>query len=353
MPSGVSLRLHERGFLAGPPGRERMVLFAEVQGLTFAERARFDRVLAGAVTRQLTVRYAGGTLRFGHRSVDGIADPATPALLGLLDRLATIIDQRLRGGGLFAGSGWRMAADGFRPRRGARSVPMATLSRAGLYQGRVWIWRQGEERPFFSIAAGAPNARLLYEVLARRLAGRVEASAGPLGRFLFVAWGWQGRVRVHENGLAAAGFGGRRELLFAEVERMRVSAASPVRRTAVYAGPVRLGVRFLAGHASHELLIGRPAALLAGKLAEQLAAGAFEVPWADGARITKEGILAPRKGGEAELVPFAEGPRLRLTGSRCHVELPGEIRPTLTLDTAAWGFFPGLLLLERLYPAGF
>lgn len=342
------LILFERGFLAGEPGREKAVLFGEVQTLAIDEQARFDRALAGTVARRVTVRSATGTLRFEHRAVDGLPDPGTPALHALLAGVTDVVDQRLRGGGLFTGRGWSLAADGFRIRRGA-SVPLSALARAGLFLGRVRLWKQGEERPFFSLAAGSPNARVLAGVLIRRLAGHVEPASGPLGRFLFRA----GRVRYHENGVVKAGVRGDRELLFAQVERVRLQAASQTRRTVTYQGSgTEITARFPASHESHQLFLGRPAALLADRLEQRLATEG-QILWVDGVRITPEGLLVPRRDGEPELVAFAQGPRLHLTGGRFHLLLSGETRPALTIGTGAWDFFPGLFVLERLYSGGF
>jgi hypothetical protein len=344
------LALHERGFTLGPPGRERAFLFAEIQSLALAESARFDRVLAGTVERRITVRSAAGTLRFGALAVDGLPDPATPAFDGLVERLAAVADQRLRGGDRLAGPGWRLAADGLRTGRGGKAVPLSAVHRVGLFLGRVQVWKAGEELPFFTLSAGAPNARLLHGVLRRRLGERADGPAGsaPLGRFL----GALGRTRIHENGLVGHRWGGRRKLLFADVGRMRVHPQSMTRRMAVYEGPARFVLRFPASHQSHELLVGRPASILADRLARQLAE-APGVPWVDGVRITGQGILRELGRGEPELLPFAAGLRVRLVRGRCHLDLPGGTRPALRIDISDWDFFPGLLLLERLYPEGF
>jgi len=342
------LVLHERGFVLGPPERERTVLLAEIQSLALAESARFDRVLAGTVERRLTLRSAAGTLRFGARSVDGLPDPATPVLDSLVASLAAVADQRLRGGDLLAGPGWRLAADGLRTRRGGKAVPLSLVSRVGLGLDRVQIWKEGEELPFFTLAAGATNARLLHAVLQRRLGERADGSAGaaPLGRFLFGL----GRTRVYENGLVQSAWG-HRKLLFADVARMKLRVQSQTRRTAIYEGPAKIVIRFPASHQSHELLVGRPASILADRLARQLAE-APSVPWVNGLRITSQGILLDH-GREPELLPFDAGLRIRLTRGRCHLDLPGGTRPALKIDISAWDFFPGLILLERIYPAGF
>jgi len=347
-PRRGHLALHERGFVLGRPGRERTVLSAEVQSLALAERGSFDRVLAGTIERRITLHSAAGTLRFAVRSTDGAPDPATPALAELERQLVSLADQRLRGGDVLAGRGWRLAAEGLRTRRGSRAVPFSAMTRAGLFLDRVGIWRDAETLPFFAVPADSVNARLLWGVLVRRLGGRADGAPGkaPLGRFLFAL----GRARIYEKGLARRGLLRRRQLIFDEVARMRVRASSPIRRTAVYEGATRIAVRFPASHENHELLVGRPASILADRLARQLAV-ASEVPWVHGVRISKEGILRERRGG-SELLPFAAELRIRLVRGSCHLDLPGR-SASVTIDTAAWDFFPGLLLLERIYPAGF
>jgi hypothetical protein len=372
------LTLHERGLTVGWPGRERAMLFADIRSLSLLERESFHSMLAGAVQRRITVRSAASTLRFGHEAFDGRPDRVTPALRDLLLRLADACEQRLRDGDSLSGLGWSLTADGFRPGFGAAVVRTAALLRVEILQGQVRLWKKGENRPFFATAAGSPNAHLLLELLARRLADLELLAMDPepsgvslLGRFLFAlrdpATLWLRRVEVHENGLVtlwpagAGGAGGRREMLFADVRRMRLHSASPWRRKATYEGHVRGGppdritVRFPATQENHRLLLGRAATAVADKLAAG-ATASHGIAWIGGVRITAEGVVYPRRRwhgrAEPELAPFAEKLRFGMSKDSWRLYRAGRTKPSLVLDTAAWNFLPGLVLLERRHCSG-
>jgi len=370
------LTLHERGLTVGWPGRERAMLFADIRSFSLLERESFHTMLAGAVQRRITVRSGTATLRFGHQAFDGRPDRVTPALRDLMLRLADAGEQRLRDGESLAGLGWSLSADGFRPGFGSAVVRMSALLRVEILQGQVRIWKKGESRPFFATAAASPNAHLLLELLARCLADlelfalSPEPSAvSPLGRYLFAlrdpATLWLRRIEVHENGLATlwpAGIGGRRrEMLFADVRRMRLRSASPRRRKVTYEGHVRGGppdritVRFPATQENHRLFLGRAAGAVADKLAVG-ATAAHGIAWIGGVRITREGIVYPRRRWhgrmEPELAPFAEMLRFGMSKDTWRLYRAGRTKPSLVLDTAAWNFLPGLVLLERRHCSG-
>jgi hypothetical protein len=176
-------------------------------------------------------------------------------------------------------------------------------------------------------------------------------------------------VEVHENGLASTGLGPfrrRREMLFTGVGRMRLISSSPSRRRATYEG--RLGVsssggggdagwitvRFPATQENHRLFLGRAATAVADKLAG--GATAQGIAWVGGARITWEGIVYPRRRWngreEPELAPFAEKLRFAMSRDSWRLYRAGRTKPSLVLDTAAWNFLPGLVLLERRHRSG-
>jgi hypothetical protein len=362
------LTLHEHGFAVGWPGRERAMLFADVRSFSLAERESFHSLFAGAVLRRITVRSGTATLRFGHEAFDGRPDPVTPALRDLLQRLIDAGEQRLRNGEALNGPGWSLNADGLRPGLGAGLVPLGAVSRTEIVQGQVRAWKHGEDRPFFSISAGSPNAHLLLDLLARRLAGFGVLSFEPafpepsrLGRYLFTLRDprtlWLRRVEVHENGLVS--IGSRQQccgMLFADVERMRLAGSSPTRRRVIYEGRTGwISVRFPATQENHRLLLGRVAAAVAGKLAGG-AATSRGIDWTGGARILREGIVYPRRRWngveEQELAPFSEKLRFAISRDTWRLYRAGRTKPSLVLDVGAWNFLPGLVLLEWRHRSG-
>jgi hypothetical protein len=395
------LALHERGFAVGWPGRERAVRFAGIRSLAIAEREVFHGGLTAAVLRRLTVQSDGSTLRFGHEAFDGRPDRITPVLRELLLRLTAEAEERLRGGEALTGKGWSLTADRFLPRRGL-PVALSEIAGVAVVQDRLRIWRHGEVRPFFTLPAGSPNAHLLAELLARRRTGASAALPSPLGRFLFTVrepaaaflcgglcllalaftafWLQDGggiagtalgafaaallaaltvaldrrRVEVYEDGVAAVGFRGRREMLFADVETMKVvlppqadlqvTYAGPLRAATPGSRPARITVRLGISREHLHRFVARPAAAAADKMARS--ATASGIPWVRGVRITPEGI------GKSELIRFADKPRLEITKGLFRLYRRGETNPALAIHTATWGFFPGLALVERRYPTG-
>ena len=53
-----------------------------------------------------------------------------------------------------------------------------------------------------------------------------------------------------------------------------------------------------------------------------------------------------------ELAPFAEKLRFGMSKDSWRLYRAGRTKPSLVLDTAAWNFLPGLVLLERRHCSG-
>jgi hypothetical protein len=162
------------------------------------------------------------------------------------------------------------------------------------------------------------------------------------------------RVEVYEDGVAAVGFRSRREMLFADVETMKVvlppqadlqvTYAGPLRAATPGSRPARITVRLGISREHLHRFVARPAAAAADKMARS--ATASGIPWVRGVRITPEGI------GKSELIRFADKPRLEIAQGSLRLYRRGETNPALVIHTATWGFFPGLALVERRYPTG-
>jgi hypothetical protein len=357
------LSLYANGLTIGPEGSERTVLYSDVRSLTIRERESVEKgSFAGTVVRRITLRAdgetAGETLRFGHRAVDGQPDPVTPALRTFLLRLADAVEKRLDEGGALAGAGWALTSRHFRPKRRALPVPLSEIHRIALLQGSVRLWRRGRERPFAAVPARSRNAHLLLELVTRRIAAPFSSPSrvSVLGPFLFsLPAGLMGHIEVHADGLAEIGLHGHRELLFADVERMRLSRwSNTVTYTAGAGSRTRFRVRFRPGLESNRLFLLRPASCLADRMAQQLR-GEGTVPWMRGVHLTPEGILVERRRWngrrESRFVSLADRPTLRLKRGVLRVAPRGKPEAGIVLKASRWGFYPGLILLESLLKA--
>src|SRR5262249_43858710 len=148
-----------------------------------------------------------GTLRFSQLTPTKQPDHVAPVLSWLIDRLADAAEWRMRAGGSLDGEGWSLGAGGFSAKAGEIPVPVPSLARAGVFEHRLSLWRDGEERPFFSVGEATPNALVLDRLVGRLVRGKPEtAAAGELGRILFTRGARKGAVYclLAGVGLAAA-----------------------------------------------------------------------------------------------------------------------------------------------------
>jgi hypothetical protein len=274
---GGTLTLYERGFALARGGGGTAFAFDEVESLAVLEKERLSNGTPIGIFRSATVRGPAGKIRFAQLTRNGTADFVGAFLGKLLERLAEAAEARLRAGSPLTGGAWSLAQDGFRVRAAGTPVPAQTLARIGVFDNKVSLWRDGEDRPFFSIARDAPNVQILYRMMRHRLRDRPQpaATAGELGRILFERgsrpqaglvgllalaagvicfwfaaaadpgdqrnlWTWSGALGVgilgfaaavlwaqvarrHENGLSLNTLAGRRELLYTDIERMKYS----------------------------------------------------------------------------------------------------------------------------------
>jgi len=339
-----TLTLYERGLSFARGGESTALAFDEVESLTLQEKEHLIRGIPTGMIRHATVRGPAGKFRFSQTSRKGQPDLLGAFLDKLLARLAATAEERLRSGIPLSGGAWSLAQDGFRTRAGGEPTPPAVLARVGIFDHKVSLWREGEDRPFFSVVSGSPNALVLSRLMRLRLRGRPEpaVAAGQLGRILFqreqrpaaafagilaliaagacywsvasadpgttrTLWAiagvlgvgtlgicavllWARVARRHENGLSLTTLTGRREILFADAERMKYSATRFYHNGA-YAG-TKLYLRvwpaagkpvvFAAGSTGTEVdldalrddLAGRIAAKLRTRLAHEP-----DVPW--------------------------------------------------------------------------
>jgi hypothetical protein len=148
------------------------------------------------------------------------------------------------------------------------------------------------------------------------------------------------RVTIHEHGVLRRTVLNRRELLFADVVAVQQWGAKIRLLPAEGGRPFPLRQSREAEDLRDRLAMGFEEQLLR-QLEEQ-----GEVQWTGNVRLSRAGIRWSGSDGES-LLPLSSSLRITIDPSYCRVYHPHrDLVPTLALSDA--GFFPGLLLLQRL-----
>jgi len=353
-----SLALYEQGFVCEGAGGRTALRFDEVDSLALRQKSRTSYGTLVGMDRRATVRGPAGTLRFAQFSPAGKPDSVAPLLNDLVGRLVDVAEARMRAGGSLDGEGWSLGPGGFSAKAGEIPVPAESLARAGLFEHKVSLWRDGDEGPFFSVRDEAPNALVLGRLVGRRVRGKAEATpAGELGRVLFVrrsrksavytvlgglallalgfflgsrnvagndrliALGmtaagilclpisvllWAKACRRHENGLSMTGLFGQRQILYTDVERMSYSAVQHY-HNGIYTGTQILLAAYPAAgkpivFSAHSRGDSEDIDNLREDLAQRIACKLYarlahepEVPWTPRVRLSRQGIRFERQ----------------------------------------------------------
>lgn len=209
------LTLHEEGVVISRKGVDEVIAYKEVRDFSLQETSKLTQGKQAGVLRTLVFTSAEGKRRIAQFTATGAQDTLASILPELLNRLADAAEARLKKGVPLEGKGWKVHSHVLHV-AGQQPVRLGDLGGVGMDETRVSLWRDGEERPFFSVAAASPNARLLGVVSGRYLVGRKPAPmAGTLGRLLFqrkmeplrefLCWGTAGLFLLAGVGLPVMG----------------------------------------------------------------------------------------------------------------------------------------------------
>lgn len=406
-----SLAVHQRGAVLTRFGREVVFAFDEIERLSIDEQEHLDRGAPVGLVRKLALRSATGSAGFRSLWLDGRDDPLGAAVGRLLDGVTEAFEARLAAGATLRGRGWTLDPQGLRV--GPLVVPLAQVSEVGTLQKRVSLWRGEDERPFLTTPIASDNARVLQRLLARRLEGRpaghrqsgpsglgrvlIERKSGPVlvgglacvgaaslaislallrtepgarwvtgiigGVLLLGAWAARrGREAVHECGLTRQGVLGRRELRYADVDRLSYSATRQY-HNGVYTG-TRYSLRCAApggrpitilgwGRGSEGNLDGlrdHIAGVVAERMRSRLAAEG-EVAWTRGLRLTPTGVRFQRSRlvgrGPDVFLPWA-ALRYEIEAGCFHLYEADAAKPSLSVGCDSENFYPGHVLFGKL-----
>ena len=191
--------------------RQRRYLQDTGKGFVYRDRhgeARYLDTDVHAFSLRYTNRYSQGLIRSQTRHlclwVDGRTrplhlvskmqlfedDPLAEVLRRIIASLENRAEQTLEKGGKVQGQGWELTAAELTVQRGRVPEPVFVrdLSAAEFCEGKLCLWRRGEDLPFIRIPAAARNVDLLKQLLDRRIQRPSEKDAaliGSLGRILF------------------------------------------------------------------------------------------------------------------------------------------------------------------------
>jgi hypothetical protein len=405
-----TVQAFEHGLVVVRGGRSASFPFDEMQGLQIAEKEQLDNGVRAGVRRRVRLRSRTAQTAFDAFARDGAADPVGMALQSALDQGAARVSALVGAGGLLAGKGWTLDAEGLRRGRGP-AVPLDDLARVAIFQGQVRLWRGSEPESFMGVPAGSVNARLLHALVSRRVAGKPAHPLpdGELGRVLFtkktstlvlavlvlfslgllaggvaalgadrVAGGAligggvlatvgamaavRGVFRAHEGGIVRRTLFGTRSMPYSQIERLTFSAirqyhngaymgtSLTLKCTAADGRKVKTSATVRGSDDGLESLRDHIARVVAQRLRARLGTER-EVPWAGGIRLMPDGLRFRRKKffGQGEEVQIAWGDlRYSIDAGSLHVFEPGASRASVTVSCAAENFYPGLVLLQTL-----
>ncbi len=194
-----TLALYEQGITVERFHRRTVFLFDRLQEISVREQ---DLVSPTGVFRRIGLRSPEGRILLENVVHLSAEDRLGAFLIDVLARIADEAERRIRAGEGFSGGRWVLDARGFRLSAGAAPVLYSEIAKVSLFEGRISLWREREERPFFAVPMTSPNALVLRELLWRRIEERpLPVSPEGLGRLLFEKKGLWSRCRVYELGV--------------------------------------------------------------------------------------------------------------------------------------------------------
>ena len=150
--------------------------YAQIDAITIRDKRRYDETATvRASTRTISIEAAG---RKAKARYAGRPDEVRDDVLDMIaERVAA--EPRAR-----AGKGWRVEQGTLHMR--GRSVPLSTITAAGVYEREVRLWKSVDEAHCFAVPYDSRNARILL-ALAKRASPPTINRQPPtgLGRLLF------------------------------------------------------------------------------------------------------------------------------------------------------------------------
>ncbi len=183
-------------WLGGPVEIE--VADSQVVAVRIARKSKFSAGILKGTIRRFEVWIAGSDqpMRMANRiAVDGV-DPLAALIARVIDDLKQRTAAGLAGGAMLEGDGWRLAATQLLVRRGrtAESLPFGEIEKVAVFDGKLCLWRNGQDEPATKIDPASKNAAVLAALVNEWIEHQRGASGGEpaaasgasgMGRLLF------------------------------------------------------------------------------------------------------------------------------------------------------------------------
>jgi uncharacterized membrane protein HdeD (DUF308 family) len=125
-----------------------------------------------------------------------VADPLAPLIARVIEDLKQRTAAGLASGAVLEGEGWQLAAMQLLVARGraVEALPFAEIDKVAVFDGKICIWRRGQDEPAAKISPDSKNASVLASLLTQWIEHQREASGGDssealdssgMGRLLF------------------------------------------------------------------------------------------------------------------------------------------------------------------------
>ena len=108
-------------------------------------------------------------------------DPLAALIVRVIEDLKQRTAAGLAGGAMLEGDGWRLAAMQLSVARGriVETLPFAEIDKVAVFDGKICLWRRGQDEPAAKISPDSKNASVLASLLSEWIEHQREASRRP------------------------------------------------------------------------------------------------------------------------------------------------------------------------------
>ncbi|MGA2256699.1 MAG: hypothetical protein ABSG53_18785 [Thermoguttaceae bacterium] len=183
-------------WLGGPADIE--VQYSQVVAVRIKRTSKFSAGIFKAVVRQFEVWTADSEnpMCMTNRIDGNGADPLAALIVRVIEDLKQRTAAGLACGAMLEGDGWRLVAMQLLVAHGrvTETLPFAEIDKVAVFDGKICLWRRGQDEPAAKISPDSKNASVLASLLSQWVEHQCEASGGKpeatsgvsgMGRLLF------------------------------------------------------------------------------------------------------------------------------------------------------------------------
>ncbi len=183
-------------WLGGPTDVE--VSDSQVVAVRIKRTSKFSAGILKGTVRRFEVWTADGDkpMCMTNRIVVNGVDPLAALIVRVIEDLKQRTAAGLAEGATLEGDGWRLAAMQLLVARGrvVETLPFAEIDKVAIFDGKICLWRRGQDEPAAKISPDSKNASVLASLLSQWIDHQREACGGQpaatsgasgMGRLLF------------------------------------------------------------------------------------------------------------------------------------------------------------------------